>query len=182
LSQFTGTFFATNFGCGFGSENGVAIDPTSHDIVYSDSTHDQLQIFSSGGTLLSQFGMSGSGDGQFDTPAGIAIDPVSDDVVVADSFNNRVQILSLAGMFLSQFGGSGSCNGRLNTPNAVAVDPTTENIVVTDGDNTVSIFVPTSVPITCVSPAPALSEGSLLGLALLLAMTGVAMIRRTTDH
>lgn len=181
-SQFTGTVFASNFACAFGQEAGVAIDPTSHDILYSDSNHDQLQIFSSVGMLLNQFGTSGIGNRQFDFPAGIAIDPVSDNVIVADSSNNRVQVLSLAGEFLSQFGGSGSCNGRLNAPIAVAVDPTTENIVVVDsggvGDSKVSIYVPTSVPVTCASPAPALSERSLLALTVLLAMTGLAMVTR----
>ena len=131
---------------------------------------------------MNQFGTSGSGNGQFDVPSSIAIDPVSDDVVVADSQNNRVQVLTLAGMFLSQFGGSGSCNGRLNGPIAVAVDPTTENIVVAAGDNTVSIYVPTSVPVTCVAPAPALSEGALAVLIALLALTGVVMVARTADH
>jgi len=187
LSEFVSTESGiTGFGCAFGQGAGVAIDPTSHNILFSDSDHDQVRIFSSGGTLLNQFGMSGSGNGQFDVPSGSAIDPVSDNVVVADSSNNRVQVLSLTGVFLSQFGGSGSCNGRLNSPIAVAVDPTTENIVVADsggGDNQVSIYVPTSVPITCPpAGAPAVSERSLLAMAVLLAMTGVAMVTRRRVH
>ena len=186
LSEFLSTENGiTNFGCPFGQGPEVAIDPTSHDILYADSDHDQVQIFSSGGTLLNQFGMSGSGNGQFDVPSSIAIDPVSDNVVVADTSNNRVQVLSLTGVFLSQFGGLGSCNGRLNSPIAVAVDPTTENIVVADsgvGDNQVSIYVATSVPITCSVGAPVVSERSLFALAALLAMTGAAKVTRRRVH
>ena len=53
-----------------------------------------MQIFSSAGVYLSQFGTSGSGNGQFCNPFGVAIDPTSHNIVVTDFGNNRVQIFA----------------------------------------------------------------------------------------
>jgi hypothetical protein len=42
------------------------------------------------GTLLTQWGSSGVGPGQFDLPFGIAVGG-SDNVFVADTYNHRIQ-------------------------------------------------------------------------------------------
>ena len=113
LSQF-GTFGTGNGQ--FSGPCGVAIDPTSHNIVVADIGNNRVQIFNSAGAYLSQFGTLGTGNGQFNSRVGIAIDPTSHNIVVADDGNNRVQIFNSAGVYLSQFGRSepamGSSTGR----------------------------------------------------------------------
>ena len=69
----------------------AAIDGSGN-VYVADSDNDRVQKFDSSGTYLSQWGSSGSGDGQFDDPSGIAVDGSS--VYVADSGNNRVQVFS----------------------------------------------------------------------------------------
>ena len=114
---------------------GVAIDPTSHNIVVTDQNNARVQIYSSAGVPLSQFGTPGTGNGQFNSPLGVAIDPTSHNIVVVDSSNNRVQIFSSAGVYLSQFGALGTGDGQFSQPNYVAIDPTSHNIVVTEAGN-----------------------------------------------
>ena len=70
----------------------VAVDPlgfvylTNND---DDSTY-KIQKFASDGTLVTEWGTGGIGDGQFDHPQGIALDSQGN-VYVTDEFNCRVQ-------------------------------------------------------------------------------------------
>ena len=69
----------------------MAIAVNSSGFVYvADTLNDRIQVFTSDGTFVKQWGSSGSGDGQFNAPYGIAVDG-SGFVYVADTFNNRVQ-------------------------------------------------------------------------------------------
>ena len=136
----------------FSLPSGIAIDPTSHNIVVTDSLNDRVQIFTSTGTYLSQFGTRGTGNGQFRNPQGIAIDPTSHNIVVGDEFTPRIQIFSSTGIYLSQFGTTGTGNGEFRSPNAtygIAIDPGSHNIVVADCKNTrVQIFSSTGTYLT----------------------------------
>lgn len=87
------------------------------------------------GDYVSQFGSSGSGNGQFSSPAGVAVDQKTGDVYVADGNNNRVEKFSRAGAYISQFGASGTGNGQFDFPGGVAVDPKTGDVYVTDDVN-----------------------------------------------
>jgi DNA-binding beta-propeller fold protein YncE len=133
----------TKFGS-FGQGNGqfraplgVAIDPTTHNIVVADQSTNRVQIFDSTGVFLSTFGSFGSGNGQFNEPTGVAIDPTTHNIVVTDSSNARVEIFDSNGNYLSQF-------GHLSAPAGVAIDPVTHNIVVVDSVR-VEIFDSTGV-------------------------------------
>lgn len=155
---FAGTVFATaalaqtyvyqsqfgSLGAGngqFTNPEGVAIDPTSHNIVVVDENNARVEIFDSAGNYLSQFGSPGTGNGQFSDPFGVAIDPTSHHILVTDLVANRVQIFDSAGTYLSQFGSPGIGNGQFASPAGIAIDPTSHNIVVsTTGDNRVQIF------------------------------------------
>jgi DNA-binding beta-propeller fold protein YncE len=83
---------------------------------------------------VSQFGSSGSGNGQFQNPIGVAVAP-SGDVYVVDTSNNRVQKFDPSGNYLSQFGSAGSGNAQFSFPYGVAVDPVTSAVYVTDTSN-----------------------------------------------
>ena len=87
----------------------------------------------------SQFGESGSGDGQFSNLVGLAKDS-SNNTYVVDGGNNRIQKFNSAGVYLSQFGSFGSGDGQFIFPTAITID-SLGNIYVSDaGNNRVQKF------------------------------------------
>jgi len=111
-----GVCFVEEFGT-TGTDDGEFDDPTglaydsANDLLYvADSDNDRIQIFEivngntcpsgtdeiiNGVCFVEEFGTSGTGDGQFDTPIGIALDTINDLLVVADSDNDRIQVFDL---------------------------------------------------------------------------------------
>ena len=71
-------------------------------------------------TFLLQWGLSGTGEGQFDGPRGLAVDPQGN-VYVADINNSRIQKFAADGAFLAQWEQSGSGEGQFAFPAGVAV-------------------------------------------------------------
>lgn len=90
-------------------------------------TPSRLPVYSS------QFGSSGTGNGQFSGPTGIAVGP-NGHIWVADTGNNRIQHFDSEGKFVSQFGATGSGNGQFKKPYGLAVS-SEERIWVTDKEN-----------------------------------------------
>jgi RHS repeat-associated protein len=82
----------------------------------------------------SDFGSSGSGDGEFDTPPDVALDG-SGDVWVADAGNDRLEQFTAAGSFLQSVGTLGSGSGELDDPQGVAVNKTAGDVYVADTAN-----------------------------------------------
>lgn len=91
------------------------------------------------GTVLSQWGTSGSGSGQYLTPRGVAKRP-SGGAYVADSGNNRVQVLSSAGTVDAIWSGRGSATGLLDAPEGVALDSAGNAYVADTGNDRVQVF------------------------------------------
>jgi hypothetical protein len=60
-------------------------------VYVADFENDRVEKFSSTGSYLSQFGLFGTGNGQFEGPDGVAVDPSDGSVYVADSSNDRVE-------------------------------------------------------------------------------------------
>ena len=71
----------------------------------------RIQKFSPTGVPLAQWGMFGSGPGQFNTPVGIAVDQQGD-IYVADVGNHRIQKLSSLGQPVTQWHTVGSGTGE----------------------------------------------------------------------
>ncbi len=116
---------------------GIAIDPTTRNLVVADSGNNRVQVFTalgSGWVYSSTFGSAGSGRGQFNLPYNVAIDPVTHDIVVADGGNNRLQMFTSSGDYLSQIT-QGPGFGSLSHPQGLAIDQATRNIIVGDGGN-----------------------------------------------
>ncbi len=82
---------------------------------------DEVQRFAPDGTLLSGWGASGEGDGQFGSPYGLDTGP-SGLVYVADTYANRIQVFSAAGAFLTKWGSYGSGDGQFIYPYGIATD------------------------------------------------------------
>jgi beta-lactamase regulating signal transducer with metallopeptidase domain/DNA-binding beta-propeller fold protein YncE len=69
----------------------VAVDARGNVYVVA---FDCVKMFSSDGTLLTQWGSKGSGIGQFEFAARVAVDPTGSKVFVTDAQNNRVQLFA----------------------------------------------------------------------------------------
>ncbi len=110
----------------------MAVDADGN-VYVVDSGNNRIQKFDSNGTYLSQFGSSGSGNGQFTSPQGIAVDTAGN-IYVADSANQRIEKFDSNGNFLFKFGTPGSTPGLLGNTYGVAVD-TAGNIYVADPNN-----------------------------------------------
>lgn len=99
------------------SPSGVAVSATS--LVVTDSTLDRIFVFDTSGKFATQFGSTGSGEGQLREPVGVALAP-NGNVLVADSVNNRIQEFKIGGKFLRQFGGPGSGANQLSEARGMA--------------------------------------------------------------
>jgi beta-lactam-binding protein with PASTA domain len=131
--QFT---FQTPNGMPFPS--GVAIDPVTENILVTDWGNNRVQIFSSTGVYLGQFGTQGAGNGQFGFgPVGIAIDPATRNIAVMDRGNSRVEIFNSSGAYLSQFGAPTAANASWDPSlcicQGLAIDQASHNIIVQGG-------------------------------------------------
>jgi predicted membrane-bound mannosyltransferase/DNA-binding beta-propeller fold protein YncE len=70
----------------------IAIDADGN-VWVTDTGNKRVLKFDSDGNFLAQYGVAGSGPGQFDEPVGIAIAP-SGEILVADAWNLRIQRFS----------------------------------------------------------------------------------------
>ena len=80
------------------------------------------------GNYAGQFGESGNGPGQFNTPNGITTDGTS--LFVTDSRNYRVQIWDFNGNYIKSFGIQGNGPGGFNSPQPIIA--THANLYVAD--------------------------------------------------
>jgi sugar lactone lactonase YvrE len=137
----------------------IATDNTGHVYVAAGSTQifnhgyidtGSIQVFNSEGSLLTQWGSRGKGNGQFGGPTGIAID-AKGNVCVADVMDNRIQEFKPDGTYVTQWGntsnGSNSPfvaprneNGKFNGPGGIAADPTGKVFVVDSGNRRIQVF------------------------------------------
>lgn len=126
----------------FQAPAGIAVSPsgaTAGNIWVADSENDRVQRFSESGSFLGAFGSSGTGNGQFDTPADAATDGST--VWVTDEMNNRVQSFAAStGAYLGQFGTKGTGNGQLVLPTGIARAPTGNLWVVDTGNDRIQEF------------------------------------------
>src|SRR5271165_270144 len=106
---------------------------TGYGIWVADFNHNRIEEFNTNGLYVTQFGSSGSGNGQFSYPTGVAID-ASGNIWVVDYGNNRVEEFNSSGTFLSKFGSSGSGNGQFSNPIGIALD-SSGNVWVADQSN-----------------------------------------------
>jgi sugar lactone lactonase YvrE len=95
---------------------------------------EQTGSAATGYKLVSSWGKTGTGDGQFENATGIGIDSQGA-VYVADGSNYRIQKFSAAGQLLLKWGTRGAGPGQFTTPHDVAID-TSGNVWVTDYGNT----------------------------------------------
>jgi hypothetical protein len=131
-----------------GSIQQTATTPKVQSIIYvADSLNNRIEEFNTSGTYLSQFGSTGSGNGQFNVPYGIAADS-SGDIYVVDSNNNRVEKFSSDGTYLAQFGSAGAKAGQFTGPTEMAIDKNGNLLVVDASRISVEKFSPNGAFLT----------------------------------
>jgi DNA-binding beta-propeller fold protein YncE len=115
------------------------VEGTDYKIRISDDTDASIYgesgifTFNHGYEYVSQWGIYGIGDGQFDYPVGIALDS-SGYVYVSDQYNARIQKFTSAGTFVTKWGSNGSGDGQFSYPTGIAVD-SSNNVYVADSSN-----------------------------------------------
>ena len=127
--------FSKIIGSGDGEPEGLAI--SNGKIWVADWAQNRIQEYNEEGQLIRQFGVTGSGDGQFTHPYGLAVE---DEIVwVADIGNNRVEEFNEAGEYITQFGGAGTGSGKFgfSYPIGLGVDANGDVWVTNPGGNTI---------------------------------------------
>lgn len=108
---------------GLGTFQGqIAVDPQGNAFVTSLAGN-RIYKFNRQGTLLTSWGTSGTGNGQFSGAYGVTVDD-SGNVYVVDHGNERIQKFDNNGSYLLQWGSLGVGNGQFNGPSMIATDGT----------------------------------------------------------
>jgi len=143
----------------FDLPSGLALD-TSSDLLYiADTDNNQIQIIDVDGNcsgsielandicFVDEFGGSGSGDGEFNSPFGLALDVSNDMLYIADTENDRIQIIDVDGncsgsdelatdvCFVDKFGELGDGDGEFDMLSALVLNPSDDLLYVADTDN-----------------------------------------------
>ena len=119
--------FVTRQSMGIGFSGDAAIDSAGNIYV---AYGDRIEKRDNNLALLTQWGASGSGDGEFNGASGVALDSAGL-VYVADRNNHRIQKFDPDGLYLDQWG---SITTGFNQPSDVAVDAA-DNVYVADTSN-----------------------------------------------
>ena len=153
---------ATGTNARFNTPYGVAVIPSTGDIVVADTSNNRIRIVTPAGVVTTLAGStSGSADGTgaaatFSSPTGVAVIPSTGDIVVADFGNHRIRLVTYPGGVVTTLAGStsGSADGTgaaasFSSPIGVAVIPSTGNIAVADrGNHLIRIVTPLGVVTT----------------------------------
>ena len=130
----------------FNLPRGIASD--SYGNVYiADTGNSRIQKFSSDGNLITNWGSTGSGDGEFNRPEALIIDS-SNNIYVADQCNHRIQKFTSDGEFVAKWGRYGLGDGQLNRPSGIAVDSSNNVYVADEGNNRIQKFTSNGTFIT----------------------------------
>ncbi|MFK7958592.1 MAG: 6-bladed beta-propeller, partial [Lysobacterales bacterium] len=132
--------------------NPVAVDlDTEGNIYVMRSSAFTVSKYSPTGALLTEWGNTGTGPGDFgedapgfNGPFGLAVSKPRNEVFIADTYNERIQVFDLEGNFLRQFDGAGQGTFSLSSVDDVKFDETTGNVVVAgSAAGYVKTFTPT---------------------------------------
>jgi len=89
--------------------------------------------------FLAQWGTSGTGDSEFNSPQAAAVD-VDGNVYVSDTLNHRIQKFDADGVYLTQWGSSGTGDGQFNWPYGIFVDGSGKVYVADSWNHRVQVF------------------------------------------
>src|SRR6185437_3088924 len=119
---------------------GIAL--SDGEIYVADLENKRVEEFSPAGRYLSQFGVAGTGVGQFQAPWGIATAPVTGDLYVVDDYQSRVLQFSPDGKFLAEFGTWGTAKDQFEAPTGIAVNAAGTIYIADKHNNRIAVWQP----------------------------------------
>lgn len=131
---------ATGQEMGYVSRNnwGLAVDGASGNFFVSDPGTDKIYKYSPSGSLLTSWGSSGSGDGQFRDAKDLTV--VGSTVYVTDDRLSRVQAFDLNGTFLGKWGGLGTGPNQFRNPTGISHDAAGKLYIADSGNDRVVVY------------------------------------------
>ena len=108
-------------------------------VFVSDAYNNRVEVFSSDGNYLSQFGSIGFLGGSFRVSSGIAADKAGR-IIVADFYNHRIQMFNEKGDHMGHWGQKGTEVGQFDGPTDIAVDTRGRIYIVDWGNHRVQIY------------------------------------------
>ncbi len=127
----------------FYSPGGIFVFPDVHygtrgssgSVFITDTFNHRVQVFNLEMAFLDEFGIEGTGAGEFNEPSSVSVNVhltpqtrgSSGSVFITDTFNHRIQMFDLQGNYIGQFGSEGSGEAEFNQPSGVSVSPITVN-------------------------------------------------------
>lgn len=113
------------------------------DIICTNSTLQKVLIFDKFLHLKKQFGIVGSGTGQFQTPKSVEVDVTNQfgtqNIIVGDEGRDVILVFTSNGIFLFEFGSPGGGDGQFINPVALTV-LSNRDIVVGDENTRFQVF------------------------------------------
>ena len=104
----------------YGNLRSLAADSVGN-VYVASAANNNIQKFSSNGSVLATWGVKGGENGQLNYPEGIAVDGYGY-VYVCDQNNHRIQKFTIGGEFVAKWGSKGSGDGQFNVARSIAVD------------------------------------------------------------
>lgn len=100
---------------------GIAASPNGR-IYVADSFNNRVQMYSTSGVYIGQWGSPGEGHGQFQRPIGIAVGPGDEVYVLEESGAHRVQVFTPNGAWLREWTGDNQPGGSFAVSKGIAID------------------------------------------------------------
>ena len=112
--------------------DGIDVDPYGN-VYIVDRENEIAKKFDPDGSLISKWGSSGTGDGQFAKPTAMDLDS-ENNVYIVDTGNNRIQKFDSEGNFLAKWGTAGEGSSQFRNARGIAID-VQDNVYVLDNGN-----------------------------------------------
>ncbi len=131
--------YVSSFGSALHHPSGVAVDPHGN-VWVANAWANNIEKYSSSGTLLATYGKEGTGHGEYHEPVGIAINQSTGNVYITDQNNNRVQELNETGEWVRAWGTEGTGNGQFKEAENIAIGASGHVFVTDWGNSRVEVF------------------------------------------
>ena len=104
-----------------------------------DRENEVAKKFEPNGKLVSKWGSTGVGEGEFSKPTAMKLDS-ENNVFIVDTGNNRMQKFDSEGNYITAWGSLGEESGKFNDPRGIDIDRQDNVYVLDNGNNRVQKF------------------------------------------